>query len=50
MSTHARRIQREDYGKGIAPLLAAQVAIVTWSCIVSFNSLSQYNLRHRGEF
>ena len=49
--THARSIQHENYQKGIAPSpLPAHVAIATWSCMVSFNGLSQYNLRHRGEF
>ena len=49
-STHARWIQREDYGKGIASPLAAHVPIATRLYMASFNRLSQYNLRHRGEF
>ena len=49
--THARSIQHENYQKGIAPSpLPAHVAIATWSCMVSFNGLSQYNLRNRGGF
>ena len=32
------------------PPLVAHVVVAIWSCMVSFNGLSHYNLRRRGEF
>ena len=52
-TTHSRVIQREDYKnrkKRLAPLPTAYDKTSTGSYGVSFCSLSQYNLRHRGDF
>ena len=52
-STLLRVIQREDYKnrkKRLAPLPTAYDKTSTGSYEVSFCSLSQYNLRHRGDF
>ena len=52
-TTHSRVIQREDYKnrkKRLAPLPTTYDRTSTGSYEVSFCSLSQYNLRHRGDF
>jgi len=52
-STLPRVIKREDYKnrkKRLAPLPTAHNKTSTGSYGVSFCSLSQYNLRHRGDF
>ena len=51
--TLPRVIQREDYEnrkKRLAPLPTAYYKTSTESYGVSFCSLSEYNLRHRGDF